>query len=86
MLFAKWQFEHTFTIIGLVYKNVDIESQPIQWSRGNFDITNKLLADKPLEAMHKVLKIGRLYTLSVKIQLDLFDKMIKSLLLSCMVV
>jgi hypothetical protein len=43
MLFAKWQFEHTFTIIGLVYKNVDIESQPIQWSRGNFDITNKFL-------------------------------------------
>jgi hypothetical protein len=35
--------------------------------------------------MYKVLKIVRLYTLSVKIQLDLFDKMIKPLLLSCMV-
>ena len=31
--------------------------------------------------MYEVLKMGRLYKLSVKIQLDLFDKMIKPILL-----
>jgi hypothetical protein len=31
--------------------------------------------------MYEVLKMGRLYKLSVKIQLDLFDKMIKPVLL-----
>jgi hypothetical protein len=36
---------------------------------------------KALKAMYEVLKMGRLYKLSVKIQLDLFDKMIKPILL-----
>jgi hypothetical protein len=31
--------------------------------------------------MYEVLKMGRLYKLSVKIQLDLFDKIIKPILL-----
>jgi hypothetical protein len=31
--------------------------------------------------MYEVLKMGRLYKLSVKIQLDLFNKMIKPILL-----
>jgi hypothetical protein len=31
--------------------------------------------------MYEVLQMGRLYKLSVKIQLDLFDKMIKPILL-----
>ena len=31
--------------------------------------------------MYEVLKMGRLYKLSVKIKLDLFDKMIKPILL-----
>ena len=31
--------------------------------------------------MYEVLKMGRLYKLSVKIQLDLFDEMIKPILL-----
>jgi hypothetical protein len=47
----------------------------------NFDVTKKHLADKALKAMYEVLKMGRLYKLSVKIQLDLFDKMIKPILL-----
>jgi hypothetical protein len=47
----------------------------------NFDVTKKHLADKVPKAMYEVLKMGRLYKLSVKIQLDLFDKMIKYILL-----
>ena len=47
----------------------------------NFDVTKKHLADKALKAMYEVLKMGRLYKLSVKIQLDLFNKMIKPILL-----
>ena len=47
----------------------------------NFDSTKKLLADKALKAMYEVLKLGRLFKLSVKILLDLFDKMVKPILL-----
>ena len=46
-----------------------------------FDVTKKHLADNALKAMYEVLKMGRLYILSMKIQLDLFDKMIKPILL-----
>ena len=43
----------------------------------------KHLADKALKAMYEVLKIGRTYgKLSIKCLLDLFDKMIKPILLS----
>lgn len=47
----------------------------------NFDLTKKRLADKALRAMYEVLKIGRLYKLSVKLLLELFDKMIKPIML-----
>ena len=70
------------------YKNVDIEIVKQFTSLGviftktcNFDVTNKYLSAKALKAMNEVLKMGRLYKLSVRIQLDLFDKMIKPILL-----
>jgi hypothetical protein len=51
---------------------------------GNFSLTKKLLADEELKAMYEVLKIGRMYKLSIKCLLDLFDKVIKPILLySC---
>jgi hypothetical protein len=71
-----------------IYKNVDIEIVKqfnylgvIFTKTCNFDVTKKHLFDKALKAMYEVLKMGRLYKLSVKIQLDLFDKMIKPILL-----
>ena len=70
------------------YENVDIEIvKPFNYlgliftKKCNFDVTKKHLADKVLKAMYEVLKMGRLYKLSVKIQLDLFDTMIKYILL-----
>jgi hypothetical protein len=48
---------------------------------GNFSLTKKHLADKALKAMYEVLKMGRRYKLSIKCLLDLFDKMIKPILL-----
>ena len=48
---------------------------------GNFSLTKKHLADKALKAMYEVLKMGRMYKLSIKCLLDLFDKMIKPILL-----
>jgi hypothetical protein len=51
---------------------------------GNFSLTKNLLADEALKAMYEVLKIGRMYKLSIKCLLDLFDKVIKPILLySC---
>jgi hypothetical protein len=41
----------------------------------------KHLADKALKAMNEVLKMGRMYKLSIKCLLDIFDKMIKPILL-----
>jgi hypothetical protein len=41
----------------------------------------KHLADKALKAMYEVLKMGRMYKLSIKCLLDIFDKMIKPILL-----
>jgi hypothetical protein len=48
---------------------------------GNFSLTKNYLADKALKAMYEVLKIGRMHKLSIKCLLDLFDKMIKPILL-----
>ena len=48
---------------------------------GNFSLTKTNLADKALKAMYEVLKMGRMYKLSIKCLLDLFDKMIKPILL-----
>jgi hypothetical protein len=39
------------------------------------------LADKALKAMYEVLKMGRMHKLSIKCLLDIFDKMIKPILL-----
>ena len=47
----------------------------------NFDVTKKHLGDNALKALYEILKMGRLYKWSVKIQLDLFDKMIQPILL-----
>jgi len=47
---------------------------------GMFSLTKKHLVDKALIAMYEVLKIGRIYKLSIKCLLDLFDKMIKPIL------
>jgi hypothetical protein len=44
-------------------------------------LTKKHLADKALKAMYEVLKMGRMYKLSIKYLLDIFDKMIKPILL-----
>jgi hypothetical protein len=46
-----------------------------------FSLTKKHLADKALKAMYEVLKMGRMHKLSIKCLLDLFDKMIKPILL-----
>jgi hypothetical protein len=83
MVFGKLRQNLKFT-----YENVDIEIVKqfnylgvIFTKTCNFDVTKKHLSDKALKAMYEVLKMGRLYKLSVKIQLDLFDKMIKPILL-----
>ena len=48
---------------------------------GHFNLTKKHLADKAPKAMYEVLKMGRMYKLSIKCLLDLFDKMIKPILI-----
>jgi len=70
------------------YKNADIEIVKqfnylgVTFTKTcNFDANKKYLADKAIKAMYEVLKLGRAYKLTVKIQLDLFDKLIKPILL-----
>ena len=70
------------------YKNEDIEIVKqfnylgvIFTKTCNFDLTKKHLADKALKAMYEVIKLGRFYKLPIKIQLELFDKMVKPILL-----
>ncbi len=54
----------------------------IELSRtGNFKRAKQSIADKATVALYEVLKMGRKHGLSVKIQLDLFDKMVKPILL-----
>ena len=48
---------------------------------GNFQKAKKEAANKGLKAMYEVLKLGRLHCLSIKTQLDLFDKMVVPCLL-----
>ena len=48
---------------------------------GNFNLTKKHLADKALKGMYEVLKMGRMYKLSIQCLLDIFDKMINPILL-----
>ena len=54
----------------------------IELSRtGNFKRAKQSIAGKATVAFYEVLKMGRKHGLSVKIQLDLFDKMVKPILL-----
>lgn len=48
---------------------------------GNFNQAKKNLADKATKAMFNVLKKGRLHNLSIKCQIDLFNKIVKPILL-----
>ena len=48
---------------------------------GSFLSTKKALVNTANKAMHEVLKKGRLHKLSVKCQYDLFDKIVKTILL-----
>ena len=51
---------------------------------GNFKNAKQGNAEKATRALYEVLKLGRLHNLSIKCQLDLFDKMVKPVLLySC---
>ena len=48
---------------------------------GKFNVTKKCLVDKATRALYEVLKLGCMYKLKIKCQLDLFDKMVKPILL-----
>lgn len=74
--------------INFSYNNIEIEIVKefnylgvLLTKTGNFGLNKKYLADKALIAMYEILKFGRTYNLSVKLQLDLFDKMILPILL-----
>ena len=70
------------------YDNVDIEIVKqfnylgvIFTKTGNFNFTKKHLSDKALRAMYEVLRFGRQYELSIKGQLELFDRLVKPIML-----
>jgi hypothetical protein len=48
---------------------------------GNFKRAIKTLADKGTKAMYEILKRGKFHNLSISCQLDLFDKVVKPILL-----
>jgi hypothetical protein len=48
---------------------------------GSFKRAIKTLADKGTKAMHEILKRGKFHNLSISCQLDLFDKVVKPILL-----
>ena len=51
-------------------------------TNGNFNNKSKMFAvNKGTKAMYEVLKLGRIYILSINCQLDLLDKMVKPILL-----
>ena len=49
--------------------------------KGNFNLAKKKIVEKGIKAMYEVLKLGRTHNLSIPCQLDLFDKMVKPVLL-----
>jgi hypothetical protein len=49
--------------------------------RGLFSNAKKELVDRGTKAMYEVLKRGRLHNLSIKCQLELFDSMVKPIIL-----
>jgi hypothetical protein len=48
---------------------------------GNFNKSKMFAVHKGTKAMNEVLKLGRIHSLSINCQLDLFDKMVKPTLL-----
>ena len=48
---------------------------------GNFKKAKQCQTDKATKALYEVLKLGRVHNLSISCQLDLFDKMVKPILL-----
>jgi hypothetical protein len=61
---------NSFTYLGIILSKT-----------GNFNLAKKSIADKGFKAMYEVLKLGRLHNLPTPCQLDLFDKMVKPVLL-----
>ena len=50
-------------------------------STGSYLNTKKKIVGKATKAMYEILKKGRIHNLSIKCQYDLFDKMVKPILL-----
>jgi hypothetical protein len=74
-------FKWTFLIISLLLKP-HTSHLGIELSRtGNFKRAKQSIAGKATVAFYEVIKMGRKHGLSVKIQFDLFDKMVKPILL-----
>ena len=48
---------------------------------GNFNVTKKHMVDKATPALYEVSKLGLMYKLKIKCQLNLFDKMVKQIVL-----
>jgi hypothetical protein len=63
-------FVNEFTYLGLNFSRT-----------GSFTNAKKVLINKAYKAMYEVLKKGRLHNLSIKSQYDLFDKIVKPILL-----
>ena len=59
-----------FTYLGIVFSKT-----------GSFNKAVKVQTDKAKKAMYEVLKRGRTHNLSIECQLELFDKMVKPILL-----
>ena len=59
-----------FSYLGIVFSKT-----------GSFNIAKKELVNKSIKAMYEVLRKGRIHNLSIKCQLDLFDKIVKPILL-----
>ena len=54
----------------------------IYFSRtGSFKVCKNHLSEKAIKAMYEVIKKGRKHNLSISCQLDLFDKLVKPILL-----
>ena len=83
-----WPLSRSLQNLSFSYDHVNLEIVKkfnylgimFTWT-GNVNLSKQLLADKALKAMHEVLKMGRMYKLSIKCLLDLFDKMITPILL-----
>ncbi len=73
------EFKYKGSTISIVK---DFEYLGITFTKAfNFEMTKKRLSEKALRAMYEFLKLGRLYKLAIKLQIELFDKMIKPILL-----